>query len=61
LLWLGAGLASRNWLSAVIVASMMTVAYAYRIRSEESMLLMGLGERYRNYMASTWRLIPWVI
>jgi protein-S-isoprenylcysteine O-methyltransferase Ste14 len=44
-----------------MMASVMAVAYAYRIRSEESMLLTGLGERYRNYMASTWRLIPWVI
>jgi protein-S-isoprenylcysteine O-methyltransferase len=60
LLWLGAGLASKNWLSAVITATVMAVAYAHRIRSEESMLLTTFGERYRNYMASTWRLIPWV-
>jgi protein-S-isoprenylcysteine O-methyltransferase Ste14 len=38
----------------------MAVGYAYRIKSEESMLLAAFGERYRNYIASTWRLIAWI-
>jgi protein-S-isoprenylcysteine O-methyltransferase len=60
LLWVGAGLASQNWLAAGIVVALMSVAYAYRIRSEESMLLTAFGEQYREYRASTWRLVPWV-
>jgi protein-S-isoprenylcysteine O-methyltransferase len=60
LLWVGAGLASQNWLAAGVVAALMFVAYAYRIRSEESMLLAAFGEQYRDYRASTWRLVPWV-
>jgi protein-S-isoprenylcysteine O-methyltransferase Ste14 len=60
LLWAGAGLASENWLVAGIILTLMSVAYACRIRSEESMLLTAFGEKYRDYMASTWRLVPWV-
>jgi protein-S-isoprenylcysteine O-methyltransferase Ste14 len=60
LLWVGAGLASQNWLVAGIILTVMSFAYAYRIRSEESMLLTAFGEGYRHYMACTWRLVPWV-
>jgi protein-S-isoprenylcysteine O-methyltransferase Ste14 len=60
LLWVGAGLASQNWLAAGIIVTLMSGAYAYRIRSEESMLQMAFGAHYRDYMQSTWRLVPWV-
>jgi protein-S-isoprenylcysteine O-methyltransferase Ste14 len=60
LLWAGAGLASQNWLVAGIIVTLMSVAYILRIRSEELMLLAAFGEEYRGYMASTWRLVPWV-
>ena len=60
LLWAGAGLASQNWAVAAIILSMMSVAYAYRIKSEESMLQTAFGDQYRSYMQFTWRLVPWV-
>jgi protein-S-isoprenylcysteine O-methyltransferase len=60
LLWAGAGLASQNWLAAGTVLTLMSAAYAYRIRSEESMLLAAFGDKYRGYRQSTWRLVPWV-
>ena len=60
LLWVGAGLASQNWAVAGIILTVMSFTYAYRIRSEESMLLTAFGEGYRHYMACTWRLVPWV-
>jgi protein-S-isoprenylcysteine O-methyltransferase Ste14 len=60
LLWVGAGLASQNWLVAEIILTLMSIAYTYRIRSEESILLTAFGEKYRDYMASTWRLVPWI-
>jgi protein-S-isoprenylcysteine O-methyltransferase len=60
LLWAGAGLASQNWAVAAIILSLMSVAYAYRIKSEESMLQTAFGGQYRSYMQSTWRLVPWV-
>ena len=60
LLWVGAGLASQNWAVAALILSLMSVAYAYRIKSEESMLQTAFGDQYRSYMRSTWRLVPWV-
>jgi protein-S-isoprenylcysteine O-methyltransferase len=60
LLWAGAGLASQNGAVAALILGLMSVAYACRINSEESMLLAGFGDEYRSYMQSTWRLVPWV-
>jgi protein-S-isoprenylcysteine O-methyltransferase len=60
LLWVGAGLASQNWLVAGIILMLLSIAYACRMKSEESMLLTAFGEKYRDYKASTWRLVPWI-
>jgi protein-S-isoprenylcysteine O-methyltransferase Ste14 len=60
LAWLGAGLATANWAVALAIAVLMVVAYRYRIAAEEAMLLGAFGDRYREYMARTWRLIPYV-
>ena len=60
LLWAGAGLASQNWAAAAIVLGQMSVAFACRIKSEESMLQTAFGDQYRSYMQATWKLIPWV-
>jgi protein-S-isoprenylcysteine O-methyltransferase len=60
LAWLGAGLATENWAVALAIAVMMVVAYSYRIAAEEAMLLSAFGGRYKEYMAHTWRLVPYV-
>jgi protein-S-isoprenylcysteine O-methyltransferase Ste14 len=60
LAWLGAGLATANWAVALAIAVLMVVAYSYRIAAEEAMLLGAFGDRYREYMARTWRLVPYV-
>jgi protein-S-isoprenylcysteine O-methyltransferase len=60
LAWLGAGLAAANWAVALAIALLMIVAYSYRIAAEEAMLFDALGERYREYTARTWRLVPYV-
>jgi len=36
------------------------VAYAYRIRTEERMLVEIFGERYREYQKHSKRLIPFI-
>jgi protein-S-isoprenylcysteine O-methyltransferase len=58
--WLGAGLATANWAAALAIALLMVVAYSYRIAAEEAMLLGAFGDRYKEYMARTWRLLPFV-
>jgi protein-S-isoprenylcysteine O-methyltransferase Ste14 len=60
LFWLGAGVASTNWLIAALLVILMFGVYSYRIRSEEVMLKNALGDEYRKYSARTWRLIPFV-
>jgi protein-S-isoprenylcysteine O-methyltransferase len=60
LAWLGAGLATANWAVASAIALLMVAAYRYRIAAEEAMLLGAFGDRYKEYMARTWRLVPYV-
>jgi protein-S-isoprenylcysteine O-methyltransferase len=60
LAWVGAGLATANWAVALTIAILMVVAYGYRIAAEEAMLVSAFGSPYREYMARTWRLIPYV-
>jgi len=57
---LGLGLALGNWAGLLAVLGIMGVAYAYRIRVEETALMNGLGEPYKKYMQRTKRLIPFV-
>jgi protein-S-isoprenylcysteine O-methyltransferase len=60
LAWVGAGLATANWAVALAIALVMVVTYGYRIAAEETMLVSAFGGRYKEYMARTWRLIPYI-
>jgi protein-S-isoprenylcysteine O-methyltransferase len=60
LVLVGAGLATVNWIAAVIVTLITLTAYRYRITSEEDMLLTSFGDQYREYMEHTWKLVPFV-
>ncbi len=60
LVWIGAGLATTNWIIFVLVTLVCCGAYFYRMRSEEAMLSMTFGEEYRDYIRKTRRLIPFI-
>lgn len=60
LVWLGAALASGNVVSVAAVAVLLAVAYAFRIRAEEAMLVVALGPPYEEYRRGSWRLLPFV-
>ena len=60
LMFVGIALALTNWLSLGIVVVAITATYAYRIHVEERVLLETLGERYRQYMRRTKRLVPFL-
>jgi protein-S-isoprenylcysteine O-methyltransferase len=60
LMWLGAVLATRDWITLVVVGVSVTAVYLYRILTEERMLAASLGDDYRAYMAGTKRIIPLV-
>jgi protein-S-isoprenylcysteine O-methyltransferase Ste14 len=60
LMFVGAGVATLNWMATAIAAVVLLAAYIYRIRSEEAMLITELGHQYKVYKARTSRLIPFV-
>jgi protein-S-isoprenylcysteine O-methyltransferase Ste14 len=59
--WVGAALAFHSWIAAVVVAMLLGLAYGWRIRSEERMLIGTFGDAYRAYAARTARLVPWLL
>jgi len=60
MIWIGASIASNNWLIFVFVALTSIIVYHYRMESEEQMLISAFGESYINYKKRTWRLVPWL-
>jgi len=58
MLWIGAGLATTNWVVTSLIAIVTGSAYLYRVRSEEAMLAQTFGEAYQDYRQRTWKLIP---
>ena len=60
LVWIGASLATANWITFAIVTLVCVIAYIYRMRSEEAMLVASFGQEYEEYIRRTKRLIPYV-
>lgn len=56
----GFGIASADAVVALAFLILPAAAFLHRIRIEERALEEHLGERYREYMRRTWRLIPHV-
>jgi protein-S-isoprenylcysteine O-methyltransferase Ste14 len=61
LILLGFSLGLANWLSLLVIMGSALTGLAHRIRVEEEALQEQLGQRYREYMRSTKRLIPFVL
>lgn len=60
ILFVGIGLALANWISLVVLASAVSIVYAYRVRVEERALVSVLGDPYRRYMTRTKRFVPFL-
>jgi protein-S-isoprenylcysteine O-methyltransferase Ste14 len=60
LMWVGAGLATTNWIVFTLAMVVMFAAYYYRIQAEEQMLMAAMSQDYREYESRTWKLIPFV-
>jgi protein-S-isoprenylcysteine O-methyltransferase Ste14 len=58
LLWLGAGIATSNWIAVTAISLPMLGSYWYRIQAEEAMLAHTFPQEYQSYASHTWRLIP---
>jgi len=55
----GIAMASGNTLLLIVSTVCTYVAYRYRIRVEDAMLVAAFGEAYESYRRSTGALIPW--
>ncbi len=60
LIWVFFGFAVENYFVVVIGILLTFIAYSYRIRNEETMLLSQFGQAYEDYQKSTWRIMPYV-
>ncbi len=58
MLWLGAALATANWIVMLLALVALPGTYWYRIRTEEAMLQETFGPAFEEYRARTWRLLP---
>ncbi len=50
-----------NWLAGASGLIGATLLIVFRVGREEHMMLQTIGDEYRAYMATTKRLIPWVL
>jgi protein-S-isoprenylcysteine O-methyltransferase len=60
LAFIGFAMVLRNWASVLVISLPVAFAFLYRINVEERALIQALGERYRDYIGRTKRLIPFV-
>ena len=50
-----------NWISALAGVLGFCILYCARIRREEQLMLHQFGDRYREYMMHTKRLVPYIL
>ena len=60
LMWLGAGMATSNWIVPMSFTIPMMGVYWYRMQAEEAMLAEAFPKEYPGYANQTWRLIPFL-
>lgn len=60
MIWVGSGIAMRNWALTIAVAAVFFSVFTYRIQTEEAMLIDTFGNEYRSYMSRTWRMLPFL-
>jgi protein-S-isoprenylcysteine O-methyltransferase Ste14 len=56
----GLAVSTGNYISIIFVTVMISVAYIYRIKVEEEMLIEIFGDEYKKYQKKTKRLIPFL-
>ncbi|CAG8475532.1 659_t:CDS:2 [Cetraspora pellucida] len=60
LMWHGFALSSGNWFVFIIISIIINIAYWYRIRCEEFMLLRTFGVDYLEYSTRVKKIIPFI-
>lgn len=60
LTFIGFGIILNNWISLIILIVPVFVAFAYRIKLEEKLLILQFGKDYQDYTKHTKRLVPFI-
>ena len=55
---IGFAVALGSWLSIIPIVVGLLLAFSYRMRLEEQLLLAVFGDVYQDYISRTWRLFP---
>jgi protein-S-isoprenylcysteine O-methyltransferase Ste14 len=58
--FLGNGFVLNNWIGLAVSFIPVLIAFLYRIKVEEELLVLNFGQEYLDYKKKTWRLIPFV-
>lgn len=58
--FIGFGISLNSWLSLIAIAVLITIAFIYRIKIEEKVLINQFGADYLEYKKKTYGLIPWI-
>ncbi len=58
---IGLGFALRSLAGVLVLAVLFTLAFTYRIKVEEKLLIGELGDEYLQYLKRTKRLIPFIL
>ncbi|MBW8686126.1 methyltransferase family protein [Chitinophaga rhizophila] len=56
----GNGFVLNSWIGLAISFIPVLVAFLYRMKIEEALLMSNFGQEYADYKKKTWRLIPFV-
>jgi protein-S-isoprenylcysteine O-methyltransferase Ste14 len=58
LFWIGLSISVWNFITIISIPLLVIIAYAYRIKVEEEMLIKIFGEEYKEYQKETKKIIP---
>jgi protein-S-isoprenylcysteine O-methyltransferase Ste14 len=58
--FIGFGFSLNNWLSLVLITTLIIIAFLHRIKIEEEALLQAFGDEYLQYQQRTSKLIPYL-
>jgi len=59
--FIGISLAVQSFAALLVLLTVFTISFGYRMRVEEKTLLTELGDNYANYMKRTKRIIPYLV
>jgi protein-S-isoprenylcysteine O-methyltransferase Ste14 len=57
-LWIGLSISVQNFITLICIPILLIIAYTYRIKVEEEMMIKIFGEEYKEYQRETKKIVP---